>query len=168
MKKIQENKEYIIVEIIPTNPNPNIGEIVQISALKLKGLKIIDRFDYRLNLNKILIPDLIRILDYDIDKFNYLESGKDILDKFICWSENINLLIIDNKYTKDYLKDLSNKKESIFKYLNSKYSDDIIEKIIEKYNLQPSNYIVDLLYEALIYESNKNGSLSSSVGGTKN
>ena len=154
MKKIQENKKYIIVEIIPTNPNPNIGEIVQISALKLKGLKLIDRFDYRLNLNKILIPDLIRILDYDIDKFNYLESGKDILDKFISWSENINLLIIDNEYTKDYLKDISNKKESIFKYLGLKYNDDIIEKIIEKYNLQPSNYIVDLLYEALIYQSN--------------
>ena len=154
MKKIQENKKYIIVEIIPTNPNPNIGEIVQISALKLKGLKLIDRFDYRLNLNKILIPDLIRILDYDIDKFNYLESGKDILDKFISWSENINLLIIDNEYTKDYLNDISNKKESIFKYLGLKYNDDIIEKIIEKYNLQPSNYIVDLLYEALIYQSN--------------
>ena len=154
MKKIQENKKYIIVEIIPTNPNPNIGGIVQISALKLKGLKLIDRFDYRLNLNKILTPDLIRILDYDIDKFNYLESGKDILDKFISWSENINLLIIDNEYTKDYLKDISNKKESIFKYLGLKYNDDIIEKIIEKYNLQPSNYIVDLLYEALIYQSN--------------
>ena len=32
------------------------------------------------------------------------------------------------------------------------YND--IDDIIEKYNLEPSNYIVDLLYEALIYESN--------------
>ncbi len=34
------------------------------------------------------------------------------------------------------------------------YNDEIIDDIIEKYNLEPSNYIVDLLYEALIYESN--------------
>ena len=34
------------------------------------------------------------------------------------------------------------------------YNDNIIDEIIKKYNLEPSNYIVDLLYEALIYESN--------------
>ena len=32
--------------------------------------------------------------------------------------------------------------------------DDVIEEVIDKYKLEPSNYIVDLLYEALIYESN--------------
>ena len=35
-----------------------------------------------------------------------------------------------------------------------KYNDNIIDEIIEKYNLENSNYIVDLLYEALIYEYN--------------
>ena len=35
-----------------------------------------------------------------------------------------------------------------------KYNDNIIDEIIEKYNLENSNYIVDLLYEALIYENN--------------
>ena len=154
MNKITDNKEYIIVEIIPNNRNASIGEIVQISALKLKGLQLISRFDYRLNLNKILIPDLIRMLDYDNDSFNYLDSGKELLHEFSTWSEGLDLLIIDNEYTLDYLKELKNKKESVFKYLNLKYSDNVIEKIMKKYNIEPSNYITDILYEALIYDSN--------------
>ena len=32
--------------------------------------------------------------------------------------------------------------------------EDIFSSLREKYNLEPSNYLVDLLYEALIYESN--------------
>ena len=154
MKKIKDNKNYIIVEIIPTSPNPKNGEIVQISALLLQGLKLIDRFDYRLDMDKISIPDLVKMLNYDIDKFNYLATGKDILDNFKEWSKNTDLLIIDNDYTIKYLCDLPNKKESIFKYLGLKYTDDVMDKVIKKYNLEPSNYIVDLLYEALIYESN--------------
>jgi F0F1-type ATP synthase beta subunit len=42
------NKDkYIIVEIIPTRSNSKDGFIAQISALKLEGLKLLDRFDYR-------------------------------------------------------------------------------------------------------------------------
>ena len=52
------------------------------------------------------------------------------------------------------LKDIENEKESVFNHLNMKYHDYIIDEVINKYHLEPSNYIVDLLYEALIYESN--------------
>ena len=46
------NKDkYIIVEIIPTRSNSKDGFIAQISALKLEGLKLIDRFDYRVTDN---------------------------------------------------------------------------------------------------------------------
>ena len=42
------NKDkYIIVEVIPTRSSSKDGFIAQISALKLDGLKLIDRFDYR-------------------------------------------------------------------------------------------------------------------------
>ena len=34
------------------------------------------------------------------------------------------------------------------------YSLDIFEQIIKKYQLEPSNHLVDLLYEAIIYEGN--------------
>ena len=62
-------------------------------------------------------------------------------------------MIIDNKYTENYLKEINNPKESIFKYLDLAFSEDIIDIIMKKYKLQPSNHIVDLLYEALIFES---------------
>ena len=34
------------------------------------------------------------------------------------------------------------------------HSYDVFNKIMKKYNLEPSNHLVDLLYEAIIYESN--------------
>lgn len=154
-RKIKDNQEYIIVEIIPTAISPNKGPVAQISALKLKGLNLLDRFDYRLNENLIFNRDILEMVNYDKDKFNYEDSSKVILEKFKSWVGDLNLLIIDNTYTYNYLEYLNNKKISIFKYLGLKFSDDVIDKIIKKYNLEQSNYIVDLLYEALIYESNK-------------
>ena len=50
-----DEKKYIILEIIPTAVDPKKGEIAQLSALKLNGLNLIDRFDYRLNDDKIKI-----------------------------------------------------------------------------------------------------------------
>ena len=40
---------FIIMELIPTSLNPERGEIVQLSALKINGMQLEDRFDYRLN-----------------------------------------------------------------------------------------------------------------------
>lgn len=145
-------KKYIILEIIPTATKD--GDIVQLSALKIHDLKLIDRFDYRLNENKIPYYDLIKMISYDKDKFIYKNSTKKIMSAFKKWCKNYDLLIIDNSYTLNYLDSLNNKKESVFKYLNMEYNDNIIEDVIKKYKLEPSDYIVDLLYEALIYESN--------------
>lgn len=147
-------KKYVILEIIPTALDPKKGEIAQLSALKLNGLNLIDRFDYRLNDDKIKIEDIKNMISYDKDSFNYVDSKEEILTKFQNFIEDYDLLIIDNEYTANYLEDIENKKESIFKYLKMDFSDDVIEKVIEKYKLEPSNYIVDLLYEALIFESN--------------
>lgn len=146
-------KKYIILEIIPTKIIG--GDIAQLSALKLEGLELKDRFDYRLSEEKINIPDIIDMINYDKDNFKYVKRTSTIISNFKKWIEDYDLLIIDNLYTNNYLEDISNKKESVFKYLNMEYSDDIIEKIMDKYNLVPSNYIVDLLYEAIIYENSK-------------
>ena len=154
MLKNLDKKEYIILEIIPTSPDPTKGEIAQLSALKLEGLTFIDRFDYRLkeeNINNIYIEEMI---NYDKENFIYKDTTKEILKEFKECIKKYLLLIIDNDYTKEYLKDFKNKKESIFKYLGTCFYDDVFNEIIKKYNLEPSNYIVDLLYESLIYESN--------------
>ncbi len=144
--------KYVIVELIPTSISKDKGELVQLSALKLDGIQLLDRFDYRLNEEKIPIHDFIEMCSYDKESFTYLESTNKILDKFQEWIGDFPLLIIDNVYTRNYLQDIINQKESIFEYLDIENDDHAIETMISKYHLEPSNYIVDLLYEALIQE----------------
>lgn len=146
-------KKYIILEIIPTKVLG--GDIAQLSALKLEGLELKDRFDYRLCEEKINIPDIIDMINYDKDNFKYVKRTSTIIRNFKKWIEDYDLLIIDNLYTENYLEGIKNKKESVFKYLNMEFSDNIMEKIMDKYSLVPSNHIVDLLYEAIIYENSK-------------
>ena len=146
--------KYIILELIPDAISPDKGNIIQLSALKLDDLKLLDRFDYRLNYDKFDNVDLKNLISYDRENFKYVDSSNEIINNFKKWIEDLPLLIIDNIYTLNFLQDINNKKESIFNYLGYDYSDDVIDRVIAKYNLESSNYIVDLLYEALIYESN--------------
>ena len=145
-------ERYIILEIIPTALDPKKGDIAQLSALKINGIKLEDRFDYRLDKRKIKVPDILNMTNYDNDAFNYVRTTKTLIKKFKQFIEDLPLLIIDNDYTKNYLKDVNNNKESIFKYLGLEVSYDVFDKLIDKYDLKESNHLVDLLYEALIKE----------------
>lgn len=142
--------EYIILEIIPTAIHPSKGDIIQLSALKLKGIQLQDRFDYRLEERLIALDDFKELISYDKDSFIYKESTKEILNDFKEWSKDLPLLIMDNVYTKNFLETLDNNKESICKYLDTEYTDNFIEELIKKFDLEPTNYIVDILYESLI------------------
>lgn len=146
------NEKYVILEIIPTGIDRDHGEIVQLSALKLDGLKLIDRFDYRLNEEKVPIQEFIDMCSYDKDSFNYVDNTDLILDKFKEFVGNLPLLIIDNSYTRNFLNIFDNNKECVFNYMDINNNDDSIQKMINKYKLEESNYIVDLIYEALIRE----------------
>ena len=145
--------EYIIVEIIPTHPDPLKGDIAQISALKLKGINLVDRFDYRLN--NVNNSDVLRMIQYDKDNFKYLDNSKDILKEWDKFSSNYPIIIFEDTYTKDYLNNKN--KELIFPYLDMEPSIDFFDKLKEKYKLEDSNYLVDLIYEAIIMESNNKG-----------
>lgn len=147
-------KEYVIVEIIPTHSSARNGFIAQLQALKVKEDKIIRRLDLRVDDSLIENKDLLEMISYDKDLFKYTKDKDDILKEFIKFIGKDLLLIIDNYYTKDYLKDVKNKKESVFKYLGLKFSDDVFDKLNNKYQLEPSNHLVDLLYESLIFEKN--------------
>lgn len=149
-------KEYIILEIIPTTSKKETGKIIQIQALKLNNLKLLDRLDIRLDESNITNPDLLAMISYDKENFTYFQDEEKLLETFKNFISDLPLLIIDNEYTKDYLKDFTNLKESIFKYLNLELTDDVFTNLINKYHLEPSNNLVDLLYEGLIYESNNN------------
>ena len=150
-----KNMNYIIVELIPEAISKEKGNLVQLSAIKLKGLSLVDRFDYRLEEDLIKNVDVRNMVSYDKEAFKYANSTEAILSEFKKWAGRTKLLILDNEYTNNFLKGINNKKEFVGKYLYMEYSDDFIERIIKKYSLESSNYIVDLLYEALIYESDK-------------
>lgn len=144
-------KEYIIVEVIPTKVKG--GEIAQLSALKLRGLELIDRFDYRNS--SIDNPFVLDLIKYDKNSFIYKDSTEEIVKMFKRFIGKKPILYLDNAYTINYLEEFNNKKEPILKYLDLEFNDEVIDTIKKKYNILDSDYIVDILYEALIYESNK-------------
>ena len=146
-------KEYVIVEIIPSHSNTKVGFICQLQALKINDDKIIERLDLRVKEDLINNPDLLKMISYDKEMFTYVNSDS-ILKEFTKFIKRDKLLIIDNYYTLDYLSSIPNKKESIFKYLGLEFSNDVFDKIMDKYKLESSNHLVDLLYEALIFEKN--------------
>lgn len=146
---IQSDK-YIILEIIPTNIKSKNGKIIQLSALKIEGLKLLDRFDYRLKDESLPIIEMKSWIDYDNECFKYVDTEEEILNNFKVFSEELPILLLDNIYTKDFFNNFNNNFDYITNYLELEYNEHIIEEIINKYNLEPSNHIVDLLYEALM------------------
>lgn len=144
--------KFIILELIPTSINPDKGDIIQLSALKLEGMNLLGRFDYRLKEELIPYQSFLDVIDYDKEMFKYLDSTKSIMEDFKEWIGELPLLIMDNNYTNNYLKDIVNKKESIFKYLNIDNNDEVIDVLIKRYHIEPTNHVVDILYESLIQE----------------
>lgn len=147
--KLAKDK-YIIVELIPTTLKKETGDIIQLSALKIENLQITGRFDYRLHEDRILIKDFLDIISYDKEAFTYKYSTEEILDDFKEFIKDYPLLIIDNEYTRNYLSDITNKKESLYDYFDIEHKDSIIEELMSKYNIEPTNYIVDIIYESII------------------
>lgn len=149
-------KKYVIVEIIPSHSKASFGYIVQLQALKIKDDVIIGRLDLRLDESLINNYDLLKMTSYDKEMFKYTKKRNTILEDFKEFIGKDKLLIIDNDYTEAYLEEIENKKESVFKYMNLVYTDDVFDIMIKKYNLIPSNHLVDLLYEALMFEKGDN------------
>ena len=74
--------KYIIVEVIPTSGDSKKGIIAQLSALKLDGIKLIDRFDYRIDEKLVNNKDLLEMISYDKDNFKYTDNPDLILSEF--------------------------------------------------------------------------------------
>ena len=89
---LQKDK-YIIAEIIPTRSDPKEGFIAQISALKLDGIKLEDRFDYRVEDKFIESEDLKQMISYDKKSFTYVNNIYFIIEKFKQWAKDYPLLI---------------------------------------------------------------------------
>ena len=146
--------KYVIVEVIPTSSDSKKGIVAQLSALKLEGIKLIDRFDYRIDENLVNNKDLLEMISYDKENFKYTSDNNLIIEKFKEWVDDLPILLIENDYTMDYLKDINNQMELVYPYLNIDYNYDVFNTIMSKYQIAPSNYLVDIIYEAIIIESN--------------
>ena len=142
--------KYVIVEVIPTSLKKENGQVVELTALKIDNLKLVDRFNYRLKKDNVLLKEMLDMCNYDNNEFTYLDETNDILLKFKEWCCDLPLLIIDNTYTLSYLSDMSNPKELVFPYLDLEFDSNVIQNMINKYQLESSNYMVDLVYEAII------------------
>ena len=142
---------YIILEIIPTSPSSEKGFVAQLSALKIDGLKLVDRFDYRVEDHLIENDDLKRMIQYDKRNFTYVNNIYFIMEKFKQWAKDLPFLIIEGDYTLNYLKEFDNKKELVYQFFDIDNGPDAFVNMIEKYRLIPSDHIVDLVYEALMF-----------------
>ena len=91
--------KYIIVEVIPTSSDSKKGIIAQLSALKLDGIKLIDRFDYRIDEKLVNNKDLLEIISYDKDNFKYTDNPDLILSEFKKWSGDLPIMLIEKDYT---------------------------------------------------------------------
>lgn len=149
-----QKDKYVILELIPTRSDPKYGIIAQISALKLNGIKLEDRFDYRVEDKFVDNEYVLGMIQYDKEMFTYVNNIYFMFEKFKHWVKDYPIYIVEEDYTLKYLKDLKNKKELVFNYLDLKNGPDVITRLKEKYKLQPSFHIVDLIYEAIIYEGN--------------
>lgn len=149
-----QKEKYIIAEVIPTHSDNEKGFIAQISALKLDGIKLEDRFDYRVD-DKFIENDYLReLIQYDKKQFTYVNNIYFIIEKFKQWAKDYPLLLLEEEYTKKYLSEMDNHKELVYPYFDLEFDNEIFNKIIDKYHLQHTEHLVDLVYEAIIYEGN--------------
>ena len=84
-----------------------------------------------------------------------------MIEKFKQWSKGYPLLLLEESYTKDYLGELDNDMELVYKYLDLEYGLDVFDRIMKKYNLQASDHLVDLIYESIIFESDNKKDIKS-------
>ena len=125
--------KYVIVEIIPTGLSKDKGDIVELTAIKLDGIKLIDRFNYRLNKNNVKLKEFLELCSYDDDSFTYLDDTDSILSEFKEFIGNLPLLLIDNTYTLNFLGEIDNNKELVFPYLELEFDNMVIQNMIDKY-----------------------------------
>ena len=84
--------------------------------------------------------------------FTYVDNIYFIIEKFKRWAEDLPILIIEDNYTPNYLSELDNSKELIYPYIDMEFSNDVFTKIMDKYKIEPTNHLVDILYEAIIFK----------------
>lgn len=76
-----ESCEYCVVDIEVNNSKPNIGQVIEIGAVKIKNLQIIDTFDFLIYADEV--PTFVeRVTGINQNMLKNEASQKEILKKF--------------------------------------------------------------------------------------
>ena len=76
-----EEYEYCVVDIEVNNSKPNIGQVIEIGAVKIKNLKIVDTFEFLIYAKEV--PKYVeRVTGINQDMLKNEASQKEILRKF--------------------------------------------------------------------------------------
>jgi len=73
--------EYCVVDIEVNNSKPNIGQVIEIGAVKIKNLKVIDTFDFLIYADEVPIF-VERVTGITQDMLKNEASQKEVLKKF--------------------------------------------------------------------------------------
>jgi DNA polymerase-3 subunit epsilon len=76
-----EEAEYTVVDIEVNNSKPNIGQVIEIGAVKIKNLKIVDTFDFLIYADEVPIF-VERVTGINQKMLENELSQKEILKKF--------------------------------------------------------------------------------------
>ena len=145
--------KYIIVEVIPTSSDSKKGIIAQLSALKLDGIKLIDRFDYRIDEKLVNNKDLLEMISYDKDNFKYTDNPSFYLSKNLKF---IKVHPVSGKNDYSILRDTNFKK----------MSDNLFDKLWnygEELILSDKDDILDRVAKSISYTRIINKTLGEDV-----
>ena len=118
-------KKYIILELIPTASTKEKGDIIQLSAIKLNELTLIDRFDYRITDDKIPLTNLKEMINKKCKIFISISNETKL---FLLKNGLIDKDIVDIYEMKTVVNE---KKEMVNLYQLNKKDIDNNEKVNE-------------------------------------
>ena len=112
-----ESCEYCIVDIEVNNSKPNIGQVIEIGAVKIKNLKVIDTFDFLIYADEVPIF-VERVTGINQNMLKNKASQKEILKKFriflgdsifVAHAADFDYNFLSYQFKKENLGELSNR-----------------------------------------------------------
>ena len=128
------DEEYVVFDLETTGLYPNSDDtIIEIGAVKIKGGKIIDRYDELINPGKLLSEEIIKITGINNEMLQDKRKEETCIKDFMKWVGNLPMVAH-----------------------NAKFDIAFIEKAFEKYNLgNLSNIVIDTLGLSRYLESSE-------------
>ena len=115
---------YVVFDLETTGLDPKEGNtIIEIGAVRVKNMKVIDRFSELINPNTPLSADINRITGITDDMLKDCDTEENVLKRFIAWAGD-DILVAHNASF-----DLSFIKIAFLKYDLGRFNYDVIDTL---------------------------------------